>query len=278
MDTLAMMRVLEFLKKSIKNIEFGVENVKMVVNVALARGMFGRKHCGILPIRGHSGVQGSAECGADADKLPGAVDITDENCERLETEYAHPIPRRNGLRAAHLLERAGSEGLDVLYLVGGNHLETMPDRQHARRALRNVKLRVHQDIVLNTSTLLDAKQAVIVLPAQTRYEQRGGGTSTSTERRIRFSPEIPGPRIDEAKAEWEIPALIGRKLRPEQSNLFHYRDADQVRQEMARVMPLYAGIERLNREGDWVQWGGERLGSDGFPNMPEGKARNESAC
>src|SRR5690606_532837 len=38
--------------------EFGVENVKMVVNVALARGNIGRPKCGIMPIRGHSGVQG----------------------------------------------------------------------------------------------------------------------------------------------------------------------------------------------------------------------------
>src|SRR5262249_52621891 len=45
---------------------FGVENVKMVVNLILARGMIGRPNTGIVPIRGHSGVQGTAECGADA--------------------------------------------------------------------------------------------------------------------------------------------------------------------------------------------------------------------
>src|SRR5262249_18399013 len=54
---------------------FGVDNVKMIVNLALARGMVGRPRCGVVPIRGHSGVQGTAECGADADKLPGGVDI-----------------------------------------------------------------------------------------------------------------------------------------------------------------------------------------------------------
>lgn len=253
--------------------EFGVENVKMVVNLALARGMIGKEHCGILPIRGHSGVQGAAECGADADKLPGSLDITAENCARLEREYGTAIPHRAGLRAAHLLERAGEEGLDLLYLVGGNHLETMPDRQHARTALGNVGLRVHQDLVFNSSTLLDCKGGVLVLPAQTRYEQRSGGTSTSTERRIRYTPEIPGPRIEEAKPEWEIPALIGQKLFPERTDLFHYTDTRAIREEMARVMPLYAGIERLEKEGDSFQWGGARLGSQGFPNMPDGKAR-----
>ncbi len=252
---------------------FGVENVKMVVNLALARGMIGRKGCGILPIRGHSGVQGSAECGADADKLPGARPITDDNCRPFEEYYKHPIPHRNGLRAAHLLDEAEKDGLDVLYLVGGNHVETMPDRAHAIAGLSNVKLRVHQDIVLNSSTLLPAKEAVLVLPAQTRYEQKGGGTSTSTERRIRYSPEIPGPRIDEARAEWEIPALIGQKLLPERRDLFHYDSGRDVRNEMDALMPLYRGIAELNDEGDQLQWGGPSLGASGFPNMPDGKAR-----
>src|SRR5688572_5769068 len=148
----------------------------------------------------------------------------------------------------------------------------MPDRDNARRGLSNVKLRVHQDIVLNTSTLLDAEEAVLVLPAQTRYEQRSGGTSTSTERRIRFTPEIPGPRLGEAKPEWEIPCLIGQRLEPERRDLFGYTDTAEIRAEMSRLMPLYAGIEKLEKEGDSLQWGGPRLGADGFPTA-SGKAQ-----
>ncbi len=252
--------------------EFGVDNVRMVVSLALARGMIGRPGTGVMPIRGHSGVQGSAECGADPDKLPGAVALDAEHIAQFETAWRHQIPHEKGLRAAELLERAGASGLDVLYLIGGNHLETMPDRQHAKRALERVKLRIHQDIVLNTSTLLEAEEAVLVLPAQTRYEQRSGGTSTSTERRIRFTPEIPGPRLAEAKPEWEIPCLIGLALEPERKDLFGYRNTREIRAEMARLMPLYQGIETLEKEGDWVQWGGAQLGRDSFPTA-DGKAQ-----
>ena len=38
---------------------FGVDNVKAIVNLGLARGIVGREKCGLMPIRGHSGVQGS---------------------------------------------------------------------------------------------------------------------------------------------------------------------------------------------------------------------------
>jgi len=124
--------------------------------------------------------------------------------------------------------------------------------------------------VLNTSTLLDADE-VLVLPAETRYEQKSGGTSTSTERRIRFTPEIPGPRIEEAKAEWEILSLIGRRLAPELAPQFGYRNTAEIRAEMGRLIPLYQGIETLEREGDQLQWGGPQLGATSF-RTEDGKA------
>ena len=43
---------------------FGEDDVRAIVNLALARGFFGRNECGVMPIRGHSGVQGGAEMGA----------------------------------------------------------------------------------------------------------------------------------------------------------------------------------------------------------------------
>jgi predicted molibdopterin-dependent oxidoreductase YjgC len=218
-------------------------------------------------------VQGTAECGVDADKLPGSVEITDESCARFEAAWGHPIPRKKGLKAAHALDAAARGEMDLMYLVGGNFLETMPDPDNARRGLARPKLRVHQDIVLNTSTLVDAEELVIVLPAQTRYES--GGTSTSTERRVRFSPIVDDPdgvRFPEARAEWQIPALIGRALKPSQPQLFAWQSTTDVRREMGLTMPLYAGIEKLDTEGQWVQWGGARLGGNGFPNMPDGRA------
>jgi len=252
---------------------FGVDNVKALVNLALARGMLGREKCGIMPIRGHSGVQGGGECGVDPDKLPGGYEVANpDDRRRFESLWGAPLPTHKGHRTLQMLEAAHEGQIDFLYSLGGNLLETMPDRAYMDRALSRVKLRIHQDIVLNTSSLLPGP-AVLLLPAQTRYETAGGGTATSTERRIRFTPEIEGPRIAEALPEWEIPVRLARAVRPALAPSFPWRGTADIRAEMGRAMPIYAGIESLEREGQWVQWGGARLYADGFTRMPEGRAR-----
>jgi molybdopterin-dependent oxidoreductase alpha subunit len=253
--------------------EFGVDNVKAIVNLALSRGMLGRDKCGIMPIRGHSGDQGGGECGAEPDKFPGGFPANDESARRFSNLWRHPVPSRPGLRVPEMIEAASNGDLNFLYSIGGNLLETMPDRNFIASALEKVAVRVHQDIVLNSSMLLDAEQAVLILPGQTRYEQRGGGTTTNTERRIRFTPEIPGHQIGHSLPEWEIPAIIGRHAMPNGDLLFPYEETQSIRDEMSRVMPIYQGIEKLRKEGDHLQWGGSFLHKAGhFSSMPNGRA------
>jgi len=252
---------------------FGVDNVKALVNLALARGMLGREKCGIMPIRGHSGVQGGGECGVDPDKYPGGFEVASAaDRRRFEELWGASLPAWKGKRTLQMLEAAHEGAIDFLYSLGGNLLETMPDRAYMRDALSRVKLRIHQDIVLNTSSLLDGR-TVLILPAQTRYETPGGGTATSTERRIRFTPEIEGPRIAEAWPEWRIPVGVAIAARPALARAIAWAGTAEIRAEMARAMPIYAGIETLEHEGQWVQWGGERLFTDGFTRMPGGRAR-----
>ena len=252
---------------------FGVENVRSIATLALLRGMVGKEKCGIIPIRGHSGVQGGSECGVDPAKLPSGEKLTEESARKWSDAWGKSIPSRPGMTTPEQIEAIHRGEIDILYNVGGNLLDTMPDQNFVRDALSSLKLRIHQDIVLNTSTLLDA-DVVLVLPAMTRYEQPGGGTSTSTERRIRFSPEIPGPRIEEARPEWLIPVDVIRKTIPDGAKLLGWQTSQDVRDEMERLVTLYKGIGNLKKEGDWVQWGGERLFADwNFAKLPGGRAR-----
>ena len=256
----------------------GVDNVRAVVNLALARGMIGRENCGLVPVRGHSGVQGGAECGAVPGEFPGGVRISEESARHFERAWGYPVPAWKGMNASQMLDAARAGELDVFYVIGGNFLETMPAPAVVEEALRKVPVRIHQDLILNTSMFVEPGEMVVLLPAQTRYEQRGGGTVTSTERRIRFTPEIPGPprgKIGEAKPEWEILALVAQQALPEAARrLVRYTDVRQIMEEMDRTMPLYRGIKDLRKEGDWVQYGGPILFEGGVcPNLPEGRAR-----
>src|SRR5690625_4649895 len=189
-----------------------------------------------MPIRGHSGVQGSGEMGADPFVLPGS-DMSQSNRQRVEEVWNFNIPSWQGDIVGVSLENAllpedHERKLKLYYMSGGNFLETMPNPDFVKQCLEAVDIRVHQDIILNTSTLVDSKESVIVLPAMTRYEQPGGGTSTSTERMVYFSPEIKGPRIEEARAEWDIYMDVAKRIKTDKQDLIQFIDAAAVNVEL----------------------------------------------
>jgi molybdopterin-dependent oxidoreductase alpha subunit len=251
----------------------GSDNVAAIVNLALARGNVGRRNTGLMPIRGHSGVQGGAEMGAYATALPGGVAIDADSAAALAATYGFAVGDRPGLTAEEMLDAARWGELDVLWSSGGNFLEVLPDPAGVADALRRVPLRIHQDIVVSSQMLEDAADAVVLLPAATRYEQRGGGTETTTERRIAYSPEIPGHQVGEARSEWEIFSDVARRVDPARAHLVEFATGDAIRAEIATVVPAYAGVETLHRTGDSVQWGGARLCDGGVFPTESGRAR-----
>jgi molybdopterin-dependent oxidoreductase alpha subunit len=250
----------------------GENNVRAIVNLALAGGFVGREHCGVVPIRGHSGVQGGAEMGAYATAFPGGLPITPENARHLSEKWGFAVPDRPGLTSPRMMAAALDGRLDVLHAAGGNFMDVMPEPELVRKALSGVPLRVHQDIVVTSQMLVPAKEAVILLPAATRYETPGGVTQTSTERRITFSPEIPGRRVGEARPEWSIYMDLARRVRPDRATHLAFPNTHSIRAEIARVVPAYAGIETLRAAGDQVQSGGRLLCVGGAFPTPDGHA------
>lgn len=248
-----------------------VDGVRAIVNLALARGNVGRDGAGLMPLRGHSGVQGGAEMGAYATALPGGLAVDGTNAAALARRWGFDVPASPGRNAPEMIEAAERGELDVLWMSGGNFLDVLPDPDRVRRALGGVGLRVHQDVVV-TSQMLVPGEDVILLPVATRYEQEGGGTETTTERRIVFSPEIPR-RIGEARSEWRLFADVARRVRPDLAERFAWADNRALRAEIARVVPAYAGIEDLAEPGDQVQWGGRHLCAGGAFPTPTGRAR-----
>ena len=243
----------------------GVDTIKALTNVGLARGLPGWPNRGLVPIRGHSGVQGGAEVGC----VP-KVDAT--TAARWGETWGFAVPSASGWTTAEMIDHAARGEVDLFWMVGGNFLETLPDAERSRSALERPRLRVHHDIVLSSSMLVEGDGDVLILPATTRYESEGGGTETSTERRIIFSPEIPGRRIGSARPEWRAYGDAMARAFPERAPLIRFESAASIRAEIARAVPLYQGIETLSAKGDQVQWGGRTLYVNGRFATPDGKA------
>ena len=244
----------------------GVDTIRALINVALARGLPGGENRGLVPIRGHSGVQGGAEVGC-------VPKIDPHTANRWEQLWGMRMPETTGWTATEMVHHAAAGDVDLFWMVGGNFLETLPDRETSRAALRRPRLRVHQDIIVSSSMLSECSGDVIVLPATTRYESPGGGTETSTERRIIFSPEVPGRRIGSAMPEWWVFREAALRARPAEAQAIDLSDAQSIRNEISAAIPLYKGIELLRRQGDQVQWGGRSLYADGRFATSDGKAR-----
>ena len=248
-----------------------VAGVQAIVNLALSRGNVGRNGAGLMPIRGHSGVQGGAEMGAYATSFPGGRAVDADTAAEMADLWGFDVPAEPGLTAPEMLEAAERGDIDVLWTSGGNFREVLPDPPRVDAAMARIPLRVHADIVVS-SQMLEPGDDVILLPVLTRYEQEGGGTSTTTERRIAFSPEIPR-RVGEARSEWRLFADVARRVRPDLRSAFSWPTNRDLRAEIAEVVPAYDGIQHLAETGDQVQYGGRHLCADGRFPTPSGRGR-----
>src|SRR5712671_1309425 len=84
----------------------GVETIKALINVALARGLPGRPNRGLVPIRGHSGVQGGAEVGC--------VPVVDAAAAaRYADAWGFPFPSSPGWTTSEMIDHAATGDIDL---------------------------------------------------------------------------------------------------------------------------------------------------------------------
>jgi molybdopterin-dependent oxidoreductase alpha subunit len=79
----------------------GVKNVQSIAGLALLRGMVGRAGCGLMPIRGHSNVQGIGSVGV-MPKLKDAI------FERLQNHFGVELPTTPGRDTMACIEGAAA--------------------------------------------------------------------------------------------------------------------------------------------------------------------------
>ncbi|SVA17929.1 uncharacterized protein METZ01_LOCUS70783, partial [marine metagenome] len=86
----------------------GVENVESIVNLALLMGMVGRKNAGLLPLRGHSNVQGMGSMGV-------TPALKKTMLENLEQKLGVHYPQSPGMDTLQCLESAQDGEIDFAF-------------------------------------------------------------------------------------------------------------------------------------------------------------------
>ena len=110
----------------------GVENVQMIANLALLRGMIGRPHAGLLPIRGHSNVQGMGSVGV-------TPSLKQAMLARLEERLGLRGPDTPGLDTMACIEACGRGDMDTALCLGGNLFGSNPDAKFASAGARQAE-------------------------------------------------------------------------------------------------------------------------------------------
>jgi molybdopterin-dependent oxidoreductase alpha subunit len=243
----------------------GSDTVRWIADVALLRGMVGKPGAGLLPIRGHSNVQGIATAGV-------TPALRDQAIERYQA-LGVPVPAMAGLDTMGCMEAAHAGKMRVGVALGGNLFGANPDATWAAAALAKLDLMVYLNTSLNTGHAQGLARQTLVLPVLARDEEPYRTTQESMFNFVRLS-EGGKPRHVGPRGEVEIVAEWGARLLPDFApvRFRELADAAKVRALIARLAPGLEGLARIDATKQEFQIPGRVLHAPRF-GTPTGKAR-----
>jgi molybdopterin-dependent oxidoreductase alpha subunit len=245
---------------------YGVENVEAIANLALLRGMVGRPNAGLLPIRGHSNVQGIGSMGVTP-QLKEAI------FERLQTSYGVKLPTTAGLDTLACMEAASRKELKFGFCLGGNLYGSNPDSAFAKHALGELDLLVYLNTTLNTGHAHGLANETIILPVLARDEEPQATTQESMFNYIRLSDGGPSRHVG-PKSEIEVIATIASGVLGNNGPIDweSMRNTNRIREAIAKVVPGFEKIKDIGATKKEFQLDGRTFHTPVFPTK-NGKAQ-----
>ncbi len=228
----------------------GVQNVQAIANLAMVRGMLGRPGCGLMPIRGHSNVQGIGSVGVTP-KLKDAI------FDSLKSKFNVDLPTSPGLDTLACMDAAAEGRIKVGFCLGGNLYGSNPDSTFADQALSNLDLNVMLSTTLNTGHAHGLAAETIILPVLARDEEPQATTQESMFNFVRLSDggptRLPGPR-----SEVEVIATIGQHVVGEGRGVDWQamRQTSTIRDWIGAVVPGYQQITEIDKTKQEFQLAG----------------------
>ena len=243
----------------------GVSNITALANLALARGFAGVAGSGLLPIRGHSNVQGVGSVGFSP-ALKAAF------ARKMEDTYGIPASAR-GLDTYASMRAADEGRIRVAVLLGGNLFASNPDRAWAGPALRKIGTTACFTTTLNEGHVHGRGRHHFVLPVRARDEETQPTTQESMFNFVRLSDGGERPPSPDVRSEVEaVCGLAARVLTDGPFPFERMTDHEAVRDAIARVVPGYEDIGRIGTTRREFHVSG-RVFHDPHFQTPSGKAQ-----
>jgi molybdopterin-dependent oxidoreductase alpha subunit len=250
--------------------EHGVDNVRAIINLALMRGMVGRPRAGLLPIRGHSNVQGMGSVGV-VPKLKQSI------LDNLETHLKVKLPKTPGLDTMACMHAADRGEIRSAICLGGNLFGSNPDSKFAHRALSKLNLITYLNTTLNTGHAWGRGRETLILPVLARDEETQATTQESMFNFVRLSDgqqsRLTGPR-----SEVDLIASVAQQLLGDRSpvNWTEFQRHCNVRELIAKIIPGYEQIGTIDQTKREFYVAGRAFHEARFPT-PTGRAQFASS-
>ncbi|MFZ5609107.1 MAG: FdhF/YdeP family oxidoreductase [Pseudomonadota bacterium] len=214
----------------------GVDNVEMIAALALLRGMVGKRGAGLLPLRGHSNIQGIGTIGV---KPVLSADIF----TRMEEKLGARFEREPGYDTMAACQAADRGEIDAAVIMGGNLYGATPDSAWAARALDKIGFKLFLTTTLNRGHVCGVDNGEsLILPVTARDEEWQPTSQESMFNYVRLS-DGGITRLATARPEVAILADLGNRLLPRHAIDFAAFAAHRhIRNAIAHIVP---GMEAL---------------------------------
>jgi len=224
----------------------GVDNVSSIVNLALLRGMVGKKHAGLLPLRGHSNVQGIGSMGV-------TPKLKKEIFKKVEKMFKIDYPEKPGMDTLECLRSADRGEVDFAFLMGGNLFSATPDSSFAERSLGNVPFKVYLTTTLNRGHLYGLGKQTFILPVSARDEETQSTTQESMFNYVRLS-EGGIQRMNNVRSEIDIISEIAdRVLGNKIIDFSGFRKHSHIRDTIGDIFPGFESLKHLDAGNEEFQ-------------------------
>ncbi|AMV48148.1 FdhF/YdeP family oxidoreductase [Paraburkholderia caribensis] len=228
----------------------GTANVRLIADLLLLRGNFGKPGAGICPLRGHSNVQGNRTVGI-TEKPSG------EFLKLIEQTCGFTPPSEHGHDAVQAMQAMIEGKSKALICLGGNFAVALPDPEASFPAMAGLDLAVHIGTKLNRTHLLVSKETYL-FPCLGRTEldmQAGGQQSVTVEDSMSMVHASAGkltPASEHLRSEPAIVAGMARATLPNSKVAWMelIGDYDKIRDLIEQTVPGFEAFnERIRHPG-----------------------------